>query len=60
MWEMPDKIAPNTILDQLKNKQTYNIHFKNIHQPKFTELAGGGLFKKFEWQPDEYGTFLEQ
>jgi len=60
MRELPDKIEPNSILDKLKDKQNFNIHFKNIHAPKYTELKGGGLFKKFEWQPDEYGYFLEE
>lgn len=60
MRELPDKIEPNAVLEQMKNKQNYNRFFRNIHAPKFTELkAGGGLFKKFEWTADEYGVFLE-
>ena len=60
MRELPDKLAPNTIIDQMRDKQIHNIHFKNVHPPKFTELQGGGLFKKFEYEPDDYGLFLKQ
>ena len=28
--------------------------------PRVEKLAGGGLFRDYEWMPDSYDTFLKQ
>lgn len=62
--DLPNDIAPQHLIEQLKEKITKNIS-KNPHEPerdhkgKIIKLAGGGLFHEFEWMPDSFSNFLE-
>lgn len=62
--DLPNEIAPQTLIENIKEKITKNIS-KNPNEPardhkgKIIKLAGGGLFHEFEWMPDSYHNFLE-
>lgn len=62
--DLPNDIAPQHLIEQIKDKITKNIT-KNPNEPerdhrgKIIKLAGGGLFHEFEWMPDSFSNFLE-
>jgi hypothetical protein len=62
--DLPSNIAPQQIIEQMKEKITKNIS-KNKNEPerdhrgKIVKLAGGGLFHEFEWMPDSFYNFLD-
>lgn len=63
--ELPDKFEPNSIIDQIREKQNFNVHFMSkkleSEEPKkqYSKLIGGGLFMKFEYMSDDYDAYLE-
>ena len=49
---------PNAIQKAMREKQDNNLAFKPP-QGKVINLAGGGLFRDYEWLPDSYDAFLK-
>jgi hypothetical protein len=48
---------PNAIAKAIRDKQDTNLAFKPP-QGKVVNLAGGGLFRDYEWMPEPYDNFL--
>jgi len=49
---------PNAIQKAMRDKQDTNLAFKPP-QGKVVNLAGGGLFRDYEWMPEPYDNFLK-
>jgi len=49
---------PNAIAKAMREKQDTNLAFIPP-QGKVVYLAGGGLFRDYEWMPDSYDNYLK-
>ena len=57
--DLPNNLLPNTVVKMMRDKQDTNLAWKPS-DPRVEKLAGGGLFRDYEWMPDSYDTFLKQ
>ena len=57
--DLPNSLLPNQVVKMMREKQDNNLAWKPA-DPKVEKLAGGGLFRDYEWMPDSYDTFLKQ
>lgn len=56
--DLPPNLLPNSVLKMLREKQDENLAWKPP-PARVEKLAGGGLFKDYEYLPDGYDTFLK-
>lgn len=61
--DMPDELNPNNVLQAMRERQEKAAIISAINSQNrklFTALGGGGgVFKKFDWIPDEFSLHEE-